>query len=415
MPHPSASAAVPEVWFRPFTCRGYPSLWMAQLISSLGDWVSYIIVPILLYQKTQSALSMGGLMVCRFLPRLLFVPIAEKVTRTQTLLQFMLASDLLRAVAFLGYIWADSLVAIYALNLILASGTAVFRPCKLTLIAHLLPKQELMRGNSYLGSADYAMMLLGPLVGAWLLRAVGLHWGIVVNSVSFVLSFALLLPVLWGARAASDDPTVPQRPTDGGPLTAHAPRLLRPIVILIVADAIAGSCFGALNALLPIYANKFFTNGTEIFGYVMSALGCGLLVGTVLCPWLARRAAVLTRFALITLVGAVGLWLFGSVQSVWWCLLTIGIVGAATSMQDITVAAFLQSESHGTSRTNRLLSIHQASLGASVVLALVGSGYAADVLGVAFTLQGLAIVAAAAALPLLLMRSRTGGTGPVRL
>jgi len=43
-------------------------LWLAQIVSQLGDWFDYVAVPTLLLELTGSGTAAAGMLVARFLP-----------------------------------------------------------------------------------------------------------------------------------------------------------------------------------------------------------------------------------------------------------------------------------------------------------------------------------------------------------
>lgn len=383
----------------PFKQKGFVPLFAAQWISSLGDWVSCIIVPILLYQKTGSAFSVGILVVCRFLPRVLVAPFLGRIHKTTSALKAMICADIVCGIAFLSFLWVQSVFAIYFLNIVLALGTAVFKPCKMTLIAHLMPKELLARVNSYISGIDQLMMLLGPALGGIILGVMGAKEGIIFNSISFFISSLLLLSLVFHRRQSF---TVEEQTKESTALSNSFYRRLffrYPVLCsMILADAITGSSFGSMNALFPVFSKQVFPANMGAYGYIMSALGCGLLLGTLVGPYLEKRIYPPLVFGLSTLWASLSLMGFGQSFLFPLCLLSIFLVGCGNGIQDIVIVTTVQKEGHDSKDTIRLFSFHQAAVSIFIMIALLGTTFLADRIGVRSAIFSISAFAATVAL-----------------
>ncbi|HEX2740943.1 MAG TPA: MFS transporter, partial [Rubrobacter sp.] len=89
-------------------------LWIGQGTSFVGDAVSMVALVVLVFQITDSASAVGGVLVARLLPTIaspLAGVIADRVDRRMVLV----ASDLARTVLILGMVFTRDLATIYVL------------------------------------------------------------------------------------------------------------------------------------------------------------------------------------------------------------------------------------------------------------------------------------------------------------
>src|SRR4029077_110257 len=96
---------------------------------------------------------------------------------------------------------------IYAVLVTESSVSQLFGPARLALVPSLLRggKEELLTANALTGVAAHLARLIGPAVGGVIVAAGGLGVVVVVDSISFVVSAAML--ALIRARPGRPHPT----------------------------------------------------------------------------------------------------------------------------------------------------------------------------------------------------------------
>src|SRR4051812_28071872 len=87
---------------RALGCRPFALLWSGQTISRLGDSLYQIALAWWVLEKTGSAVIMGTVLICSFMPMLLFLLLGGAVVDRLPRLRVMLVSDLLRGVLVAG-------------------------------------------------------------------------------------------------------------------------------------------------------------------------------------------------------------------------------------------------------------------------------------------------------------------------
>jgi MFS family permease len=351
-------------------------LFLGQVISAIGDWISFIIIPVFLYNLTNDPVSIGILMVCRFLPGLLVSPFVGYFAKKYPVLKIMIIADLVRGIGFLFLFVVKTSFEIYALTLLLYFGTSFFNPCKFSLIAKLVSENELAKGNSYISGANQIMIFIGPAIGGIILSALGMKAGIVLNSLSFFISMFCLFQIKQSSTKDSNKSDSKESKSQSGKwLNIAALKKIakrRKLAYIVVGDSIASMGFGALNVLFPIWAKDVFHSGEASYGYIVSFLGCGLLLGTIIAPMLQRKIASYTLYGIATTIAAVFTLLFGCSDILFSAIAFIFFVGLGNGIQENAATTMIQSETLQQGDTTEIFSVSQALISVCIMISMMG-------------------------------------------
>ena len=170
-------------------------LWLAQIVSEIGDWFYSIAIYDLLLQRTGRANSVALALVLQVLPQTLVGPIAGVVNDRIRRKQVMIASDLARAVIVFSMLLVRSssmLWLVYPLLLMESIMWAFFEPARTAVIANVATDQDLIVANT-LSSATWSFnLLVGAALGGFALALLGSSALFVLNSLSFLVSALLI-------------------------------------------------------------------------------------------------------------------------------------------------------------------------------------------------------------------------------
>ena len=157
--------------------RSLAQLWLAQMISLLGDWALYVVVPVTVYRATGSKSALAIAFVCGTLPALLFSLLGGVLADRWPQKRTMIAADLARGAALLlllsvanaRHFGPHDLSLFYVVSFLVASFSCFFGPARQSLMRVLVPKEQLMQANSLIFSGTQACGLVGPVIGGLLL------------------------------------------------------------------------------------------------------------------------------------------------------------------------------------------------------------------------------------------------------
>ena len=178
----------------------YRNLWLASLISMLGDWFNVIATVILVNRYTDSGVAVGALFLARTLPPFLLSPVVGVVADRFNRKTILIVSDVLRGAIVLGFLFVDSperAWLVYALTIAQFVVSAFFQPAKSALLPSLLDTEEdLLLANTLSGATWSAMLTLGAAIGGVMAALFGVRTAIIIDAATFILSAVVVLRIV---------------------------------------------------------------------------------------------------------------------------------------------------------------------------------------------------------------------------
>ncbi|MBV8951400.1 MAG: MFS transporter, partial [Actinobacteria bacterium] len=294
-PRPEDRPIPPSSW-RVFGTRSYFHLWLAQVTSSMGDWIGLIaILSIAARVSNNSGTAVGLVMVARMVPGFFLATVGGVLVDRFDRRRVMVACDIGRA-ALLGVLpFVDNLFGLIVVSFLLEILTLLWGPAKDASVPHLVNEQQLSSANSLSLVAAYGTFPVGSIVFA--LLAVLAKWlghfapfsalrvdrevlALWVDGLTFLVSalIVLRLPIPRMEREEGRRIDWSQSVRDIGEgirfISSHA--LVRGIIIGLGAGLIGG---GTMIPLGPVFAKEVLGGGSAGFGALMTALGLGAAGG----------------------------------------------------------------------------------------------------------------------------------------
>ncbi len=309
--------------------RNYRLLWMGNLVSNTGDWMDQVAFNWLVYQLTDSAIYLGIVNLCRWVPILAFTLLGGVVADRWERRRLMLVTQ---AVAMglalaLALLVAAGLVQVWMV-LAIAAGRGIMmsfnQPARQSLVSELVPPQDL-RNAIALNSANFNLTrVIGPAIGGVLIATVGVAGAFFLNAVSFIAVLASLALMQLPAQRVR-----PRRgmldELLGGLRYVRTQPTLRALLLLALLPVVFGMPY---MTMLTVFARDVFDVGGTGLGLLTACASVGALLGAlqVAGARLGSRGALM----LVALV-AFGLALaaFALTPWVWLAALILLVVGAA--------------------------------------------------------------------------------------
>jgi predicted MFS family arabinose efflux permease len=266
----------------PLRHRDFALYWVGQCVSQVGTFIEMTATTYLLYAITSSPvlLGIGGLV--RGLPILGLAifggALADRVDRKR-LLMFTQASQVVTSL-ILGTLVATNAIEfwhIYVLGFVSSTLSAFDAPARNSFYPSLIPRADFQNAVTLSTVIFRLSTLLGPAIAGILIATVSPASPFFVNAVSyFGLIFALLAIRTKTPRATG--PLVSLRRSAWGGIQYA---LRSPILPLILAIEAILSVFGHNSALITIFARDVLRVGPEGLGLLLSAVGAGAIIGTI--------------------------------------------------------------------------------------------------------------------------------------
>src|SRR5712692_7074793 len=175
--------------------RNFRRLWLAQIVSELGDWFYIIAIYSLLLQITGKAQSVGLALVLQVLPSTLVGPTAGVVNDRIRRVHVMIAADLARMVIVLGMMLVRSAEMVWLVYPLLFLETVMwgfFEPARSAVIPNVVGEDQVLTANTVSSVTWSVNFALGSGIGGLFAVLLGHDAIFVLNALSFLLSALLI-------------------------------------------------------------------------------------------------------------------------------------------------------------------------------------------------------------------------------
>jgi MFS family permease len=291
--------------------REFRLLWVAQVVSELGDWLYAVAVYSLLLQLTGRAESVGIAVVLQLLPQVLVAPTAGVLNDRLNRRAIMIAADVARIFIVLGMMLVTTAEMVWLVWVLLFLETvmwALFEPGRTALIPNIVRSRDQLLVANALSSSTWAINLaLGSGIGGLVLWKFGRTTVFVLNAASFAVSALLLAAMRVRETHAENLPPFRLRDLfDFRPIwegiqyvRSHAGRLS---TLLVKAGM---GLTGAHWVLLPVIGERIFPiegSGALSMSLLFSARGVGAFIGSFASGYWAKnderrmRSGILAAF-----------------------------------------------------------------------------------------------------------------------
>ena len=191
--------------------RDFTKFWIGQTISNLGSSFTQWAVPLLVFQLTHSAVSLGISMAATFLPYLLFgLPLGAWMDRVDRK-RAMIVLDSINALVILSIplvaqfghlnVWL-----IYGVTFIQSTVFIAFSAGEFAAIPSLVSTDDLVAANGRIQATFSAAQVAGPLLAGVLVSFFPIAWVMGVDAGSFAVSAVSLALIRRSFNVVSDEP-----------------------------------------------------------------------------------------------------------------------------------------------------------------------------------------------------------------
>jgi len=287
----------------------------AEGISATGSAVSAVVLPILVFQRTDSAAQTALIAGLRAAPYLLFGlvagPVADRFDRRRLIVGGNLAEGALMAtIPIASAAGVLTIAQIYVVALLAATCFVFSDAAVFGALPRLVGAPQLASANGVLTSLSSAAQVIGPAIGAALAAAIGAANAVWIDAASFAVA-ALLVAGIRGSFQAERPPGGHPPMRDQVRQGLHYIRHHRVIRTLITAGFGNSFAFGVITGLLVVYAVRQLSIpddsariGVLYSAGALGALTAGLVFGRIFRFDKAGRIAAITILMSAFLLGA---------------------------------------------------------------------------------------------------------------
>ena len=373
--------------------RNFSLLWTGQLVSFFGDRIHQVALGVLVLQFG-TPLDLGLTLGATAAPSLLLGPLAGALVDRWDRRTTMIVCDIARAglVLTVPLVVNVSMWLVYTVAFAVATIGLLFRPAKTAIVPAIVDEDQLVTANSASSVNETVADLLGyPVAAAIVATLSGLIGAaFVLDAGTYLVSGLLIYAMTVPREDLSTEPfsarAIWREMGEGWRFLTRQAELLSNTVISTVAQL----AFGAEIVCSFIYAKDVLDQGflpfPENYGWMMSALGLGSVIGGLVIGGFATR----TRKGPMTIAGFVLLGIAmiaaGLVSNPYAAIGLFFVIGVANMLYLVPTITLFQ-ERTPQRLFGRVVSTRQALTFGAMALSQAAAGYLAGVIGSAEVLM----------------------------
>ena len=380
--------------YRALRYRDFRYLITGGFIASIGEQMVNVAIGWELYDRTGSALVLGGVGLVQVIPvMLLALPaghLADRLSRkyivivTQVILA--LASLALMALS----LTRGSLILIYGCLLLMGCAVAFNTPASTTLLPQTVPARDFENAATWESGSWQLAAVLGPALGGFVIALFSRATLVYAANAGASLVFVILLVMLRGTPRRRD---AMDRVHSGGATTLasllEGVRFLKSTQVILAAITLDmfAVLLGGATALLPIYAKDILHVGPTGLGWLRAAPSVGAVAISIVITHAPpfRKAG---RTLLWSVAGfGVATVIFGVSRSFWLSLLMLAMLGGLDNISVVIRSTLLLTRTPDALR-GRIAAVNSIFIGASNQLGSFESGLAAQFFGPIIAVAG---------------------------
>ncbi len=318
VPTTASSPTRPNLWRN----RNWRLYWTGETVSVAGDYVFDVtvllwVVRVIALHVTWAPAAASGVLVAAGAPALVVGPFAGVFVDRWDRRRTMLTADAARAVLVAALIplsfasvsahltRAAQLGIVYAVVAAASCFSQFFGPSKFAMLGVIVPEADVPKASGLLMSATYTASIVGPPLAAPLLFTAGVRWALIINSVSFAVSFVTIWlihlgpahqPAAESLAAGSPEPAPqPQPAGQSGGFWREFVAGLRffaasPVLVAVVVGlSVTAAGAAAINVVNVFFLQVNLHSSASLYGTFGMAEGVGGVLGTLLAAWVIAR------------------------------------------------------------------------------------------------------------------------------
>ncbi|MFZ3131671.1 MAG: MFS transporter [Desulfosporosinus sp.] len=391
------SKAVISANFPALTHKNFRIYWLGQCVSLIGTWAQSIGQTWLVLSLTGSPLLLGILGAIQFLPITIFSLFAgviiDRYPKKQIVLITQFTSMLLAfTLAALVFTKTVRYEYILILALILGFSNTIDIPTRQAFTIELAGKKDLMNAIA-LNSATFNLArIIGPAIGALIMASFGAGWCFLLNGFSFMAVIASLLKVEVppNVKKKVSDNNMLKEIKDGLKYMVREPALLQTILMVFIIGIFVFN----FNILIPVFTKDILHQEAKIYGFLMSALGVGSLVGALMVSVKSKSGPNMKMLLRSSIMVSLTLILISFTRTYYYTAILLVITGIFNIWFTTTANSTLQITTKNEYR-GRVMSVYSLVFVGATPIGNLFAGLITDMFGanIAFILSGvLAII-----------------------
>src|SRR5687768_4040260 len=176
--------------FAIFKNRNFSLLWTGQLVETIGNALTSIAASIYVYRQTNSALSVGLMLMATAAPSLLVGLFAGVFVDRYDRRKIMISADILRGLLILlvPVLVPLNVIWLYVIVMLISAIGQFFDPAHESVLPEVASDEELAAANSLIAISSFGSTAVGFAAAGLIASAANLDWAFYVNALTFLFS-----------------------------------------------------------------------------------------------------------------------------------------------------------------------------------------------------------------------------------
>jgi MFS family permease len=272
--------------------RNFRLFWIGQAISLIGTWMQSIGQAWLILKITNSPFLLGLIGAAQYMPILVLSVFAGSIVDRfpKRYLIIMTQTVMALLALILWVLTAKGIVTywhIFILAAFLGLATSLDVPARQAFMINLVGRDSLMNAIALNSTTFNVARLIGPAIAGLLIAKVGIATTFLLNGISFIpVIIGLFMIDIDGLPGRSGKKNVLEDVKEGLVYIKNNSAVFNVLMLMLIVSLFAIN----FNVVVPVYSKYVFHNNPEIFGFLMSSLGVGSIVGAILVAMGSSRS-----------------------------------------------------------------------------------------------------------------------------
>lgn len=314
--------------FSVFRSRSFSLMWTGQLVSTMGSALTSLAASIYVYRLTNSAWSVGLMLMATAAPSLLVGLFAGVFVDRYDRKKIMIICDLIRAVLVLSipFLVPLSVAWLYVIVALTSAVGQFFDPAHESVLPEVASDRELAAANSLIAISSFGSTAIGFAASGLIASAADISWAFYLDTLTFLISAAAISGVRIShvtAEGKTSAAFVVQNLKAGVRQLGNTP-ILRS---LLTAQVPIFLSFGLGNALLLPFALRALGATEFEYGLQEGLTSIGFVIGSLLMASIFDRMPESVWIGISYLGMAVTGIIYSFLNSIPLAILVISIAG----------------------------------------------------------------------------------------
>ncbi|KHF37802.1 MFS transporter [Halalkalibacter okhensis] len=329
--------------------RKFMSIFSGQTISNFGEQFYLIAIPFLVYEMSQSTLTMGTVSAIIAFPQIIFGLLIGVLIDRFSKRKIMIYSTLLQVIlmTLLPVLYVSGTIHIYHVYIIVflyALGSLTFLSTYRSSLPQLVEPDHLVKANALIQSSLTIIRVVGPLLAGLIIAYFGLQNAFYINLLSFCLILLILVLVNFPEETVNNMVKKPEsfseQLKEGVAFIFQNKTFLKVNILFFFVNI--GMSMGL--SLMVFYLHGVYLLSEDQVGYVYAISGGIAFLLSIFSPLITKRVNILQ--SIVASCGLAGVSLVFMAFPFHWIIMGAilgGIMGSAT-VANIFINSYFQQE-----------------------------------------------------------------------